>query len=137
VNPPVLKVRALTEELWPAMEDLFESGSACKRCWCMYWRIGSAYRKQAPAENKAALLEIVRAGPPPGLLAFDGERAIGWCQLTRRDALPWLNRTKHLKSVTDRAVWCISCFYVRKGCRKRGVSAALIVEHWRRRGKRG
>lgn len=123
-----LRVYPLTADLWPAIEDLFENGSTCQRCWCMYWRIGSAYRKQPAEANKAAFHEIVKKGPPPGLLAFDGDTAVGWCQLSSRDPLPWLNRAPHLKRVDDLRVWCISCFYVRKGYRKRGVTSALIRE---------
>ena len=121
-------MQPLTADLWPAIEDLFESGTACKRCWCMYWRIGSAYRKRPAEANKAALHEIVRDGPPPGLLAFEGDIVVGWCQLSTRDALPWIDRTSHLERVDDLPVWCISCFYVRKGYRKQGVTAALIRE---------
>ena len=67
------------------------------------------------------------ARPPPGLLAFDGELAVGWCQLTPREALPWLDRTWRLKRVDEAAVWSLSCFYVRKGYRRRDVTSALIT----------
>jgi GNAT superfamily N-acetyltransferase len=93
----------------------------------MYWRIGSAYRKQAREQNKAGFREVVNQGPPPGLLAFDGDLAVGWCQITPRDALPWLDRTWRLKRVDDLPVWSISCFYIRKGYRRRGITAALIA----------
>jgi GNAT superfamily N-acetyltransferase len=92
----------------------------------MYWRIGSDYRKQLPRVNKEAFHNIVRQGPPPGLLAFDGDLAVGWCQLTPRADLPWINRSWRLRAVDDTPVWSISCFYVRIGYRKRGVTAALI-----------
>jgi GNAT superfamily N-acetyltransferase len=52
---------------------------------------------------------------------------VGWCQLTPRDALPWLNRAWRLKRVDDVPVWSLPCFYVRKGYRKKGVTAALIT----------
>ncbi len=94
----------------------------------MYWRIGSAYRKRPAEVNKAAFYGIVQEGPPPGLLAFDGDTAVGWCQLSSRDSLPWLDRTPNLKRVDDLPVWCISCLYVRKGYRKQGVTSALIRE---------
>jgi GNAT superfamily N-acetyltransferase len=86
-----------------------------------------AYRKRPHEENRAAFREVVKRGPPPGLLAFDGDMAVGWCQLTPRDALPWLDRTWRLKRVDDVPVWSLSCFYVRKGYRRRGVSSALIA----------
>lgn len=122
-----LVIHPLTPDLWPALEDLFGQKGACNGCWCMYWRIGAAYRKRPGEENKAAFQEIVKRGPPPGLLAFDGDKAVGWCQLTPRDDLPWLDRTRQLGRVDDVPVWSISCFYVRKGYRKQGVSSALIA----------
>jgi GNAT superfamily N-acetyltransferase len=121
-----LRVEPLTTDLWPALEDLFHDGSACNRCWCMYWRIGSAYRKEPADANKAAFHKIVQDGPSPGLLAFDGNIAVGWCQVSPRDSLPWLDRTPALKRVDRIPLWCISCFYVRKGYRKKGVTTALI-----------
>jgi GNAT superfamily N-acetyltransferase len=122
-----LRIRPLTPDLWPAFEDLFGERGACSGCWCMYWRIGSAYRKTPGAENKAAFKEIVNRGPPPGLIAFEGDLAVGWCQLTSRDSLPWLERSWRLKRVDDLPVWSISCFYIRKGHRRKGITSALIA----------
>jgi GNAT superfamily N-acetyltransferase len=121
-----LTVSPLTPDLWPALEDLFDTTGPCSRCWCMYWRIGDAYRLRPSEENRAALRDVVRRGPPPGLLAFDGDVAVGWCQLTPRDALPWLDRAWRLKRVDDVPVWAISCFYIRKGYRRRGITPVLI-----------
>ncbi|HEY3744155.1 MAG TPA: GNAT family N-acetyltransferase [Bryobacteraceae bacterium] len=121
-------IRPLTPDLWPALEDLFGPMGACSGCWCMYWRIGAAYRKQSSEENKTAFHQVVEDGPPPGLLAFADDLAVGWCQLTPRDSLPWLDRTWRIKRVDDVPVWSISCFYVRIGYRKRGVTSALIKE---------
>ena len=49
-----LTTRPLTPDLWPAFEDLFGENGAVGGCWCMYWRIGRAYRKK-PRENSAGL----------------------------------------------------------------------------------
>jgi GNAT superfamily N-acetyltransferase len=93
----------------------------------MYWRIGAAYRKQPAGKNKSAFQKIVKTGPPPGLIAFDGDRAVGWCQLTPRDTLPWLDRSWRLKRVDDLPIWSLSCLYIRIGYRRKGVTAALIA----------
>lgn len=122
-----LVVRELTPDLWPALEDLFGTTGAVGRCWCMYWRIGSLYRDRPAAANKDAFHEVVTKGPPPGLLAFADDTAVGWCQLTPRDELPWLDATWRLERIDDVPVWSISCFYVRKGYRKKGVATALIT----------
>jgi hypothetical protein len=76
----------------------------------MYWRIGAAYRRRPARTNKAAFREVVRRGPPPGLLAFDGDVAVGWCQLTPRDQVPMLDRARQLGRVDDVPVWSLSCF---------------------------
>jgi len=125
--PMKVTIRPLTPDLWPALEELFGDRGACSGCWCMYWRIGSAYRKRPAAKNKAEFREIVRRGPPPGLLAFDGDVVVGWCQLTPRDATPWIDRVWRLAPVDEMPVWSLSCLYVRKGYRRRGITAALIA----------
>jgi GNAT superfamily N-acetyltransferase len=66
-------------------------------------------------------------GPPPGLLAFEDDRALAWCQITPRGALPWLDRTWRLKRVDDVPVWTLSCFYIRKGHRRKGITFDLIA----------
>ncbi len=122
-----LDIRPLTPDLWPALEDLFGKKGACNGCWCMYWRIGASYRRQRGAKNRASFRQIVKNGPPPGLIAFDGNVAVGWCQLTPRSALPWLDRHPRLKRVDEVPVWALSCIYVRIGFRRRGVTSALIA----------
>ena len=122
--PIKLRIRPLTPDLWPALADLFGPRGACHGCWCMYWRIGKAYQRRSEEENETEFRRAVRQGPPPGLLAFEGRLAVGWCQVTPRNVLPWLDRT--WEHVDDRPVWSISCFYIRKGWRRKGISAALI-----------
>jgi GNAT superfamily N-acetyltransferase len=149
-----LTIRPLTPELWPALEDLFGPNGANSGCWCMWWRVGSGRIRVANTnENRTAFRRVVRDGPPPGLLAFDGDQAVGWCQVTSRESLPRLDRSGVLARVDDVPVWSVSCFYIRRGYRKQGVMTALIaaaVKHakanrapaleaypWDERGKRG
>jgi GNAT superfamily N-acetyltransferase len=122
-----LTVRPLTPELWPSLEDLFGTAGASNGCWCMYWRIGPAYRARSRDQNKAALRDLTEQGQPLGLLAFDGDLAVGWCQVTRRSALAWLASRPWGERADGLPVWSISCFYVRRGYRRRGVSSALIA----------
>ncbi|RWK39635.1 GNAT family N-acetyltransferase [Mesorhizobium sp.] len=93
----------------------------------MYGRIGSSYRKRPGEENKAAFRQAVEHGPSPGVLAFDGGTAVGWCQVTPRDAVPWLDRLWQLKRVDDAPVWSLSCLYVRKTYRRQGITSHLIA----------
>ena len=121
-------VRPVTPELWPALVDLFGKAGACNGCWCMYWRIGSAYHERPRDANRRALRAIVKRGPPPGLLAFDGDVAVGWCEVCPRADLPHLDGTRLLKRVDDKPVWSIACFFIRRAYRRKGVTSALIAE---------
>src|SRR5579872_6685970 len=123
-----ITIRPLTPSLWPDLEALFGRNGASNGCWCMYWRIGPEHHKRPREKNRIAFRKIVKRGPPPGLVAFDGEKAVGWCQLTLRKDLRWLNCKPALEPVDDVPVWALSCFYIRRGYRRRGVMTALIGE---------
>jgi GNAT superfamily N-acetyltransferase len=121
-----LTVRPLTLESWPALEDLFGRAGASNGCWCMYWRIGPRYRGRPRAENKHNLRQLAGSQQPPGLLAFDGDLAVGWCELAPRADLEWLGHSRYLGPVDDLPVWSLPCFYVRRTHRGQGVMDALI-----------
>jgi GNAT superfamily N-acetyltransferase len=119
-------VRPATSAQWPALEDLFGRSGASNGCWCMYWRIGPRYRDRPRADNKEDLRQLAASGRPPGLLAFHGDQAVGWCELAPRAELAWLARARYLGPVDDLPVWSVPCFYVRSSHRGRGVMDALI-----------
>lgn len=119
-------VRSATAEHWPALEDLFGRSGASNGCWCMYWRIGPRYRQRPREDNKDDLHQLVASGQPPGLLAFDGDVAVGWCELAPRAELRWLASARYLQPVDDLPVWSLPCFYVRRVHRHAGISGALI-----------
>jgi GNAT superfamily N-acetyltransferase len=121
-----LTIRPLTAERWPALEDLFGKAGASNGCWCMYWRIGPRYRDRPQADNKHDLRQLAESAQPPGLLAFDGDIPVGWCELAPRADLGWLARARYLKPVDVLPVWSIPCFYVRRTHRGRGVMDGLI-----------
>jgi GNAT superfamily N-acetyltransferase len=125
-TPGQLDVRPLTPRHWPAFAELLDAGGPAGRCWCMAPRIGADYRRCQPEQNKTEFRRIVEQGPPPGLLAFEGETAVGWVQVTPRSDVAAVERAWRLRRVDDVPVWLISCFYIRKGVRRRGVMAAMI-----------
>jgi GNAT superfamily N-acetyltransferase len=119
-----LTIHPATPKRWTALEDLLGDKGGCGGCWCMYWRIGNEYRRRPHDANRVDLHDVVIEGPPPGLIAFAGDLAIGWCQLTPRAMLPWLDRS--WQRIDDLPVWSISCLYIRKGYRRRGITSTLI-----------
>lgn len=113
---------------WSDLENLFGSRGACGGCWCMTWRLPRAeFNRNKGENNRSALRKLVRRGPAPGVLAYAGGKAVGWCAVAPRAAYPALERSRILKPVDDEAVWSISCLFVEKRYRRRGLSAKLIL----------
>lgn len=123
-----LKILPVTESLWPQLEQLFGKSGACNGCWCMYWRIGADYHKRDRVLNKKDLQKLISSGRPSGLLAFVDDVPAGWCQLTPRQDLPWLTKNGYGNFNTAKNVWCISCFFIKAGFRKKGLTTELIKE---------
>jgi GNAT superfamily N-acetyltransferase len=93
----------------------------------MAWRVApSQWASEKGSPNKAALRRIVRAGPPPGVIAYDGTTPVGWCAVAPRQNYPFLARSRVLKPVDDQPVWSISCLFITKSHRRSGFSSELI-----------
>lgn len=120
-------VHPLTPDCWADLERLFGSRGACAGCWCMWWRLPAAtWRARRGAGNRRAFREVVRRGPPPGLLAYAGGEPVGWCALAPRAAYVRPATSRTLQPVDERPVWSVVCFFVVRAWRGRGVSRALI-----------
>jgi GNAT superfamily N-acetyltransferase len=93
----------------------------------MAWRRPRAeYERGKGRGNRAAFQHLVRAGPPPGVLAYAGGEPVGWCAVAPREAYVALERSRVLKRIDAEPVWSVSCLFVRRDHRRRGVSAALL-----------
>lgn len=134
----IYEIRPLTDERWDDLEDLFGANGACGGCWCMYWRIPrKEYNAQKGEMNKKAFREIVKDNVIPGLIAYDGDLAVGWIAVQPREDYPGLERSRILKPVDEKAVWSVTCFFTRKEYRRKGVSHALIEAAKEHVGKSG
>ena len=124
---PKLAFAPLTAERWPDLERLFGPRGGCGGCWCMTWRLRKAeYERGKGAGNRAAFHRIVRAGPPPGILGYVDGEAIAWCAVAPRTAYVQLERSRVLKPIDDQPVWSVSCLFVARAHRRRGVSVAML-----------
>lgn len=128
----------LTQENWEDFAALFGERGACGGCWCMYWRLS---RKQFEAQkgegNRRAMRNLVEGGASPGILAYAGSRAVGWCALAPRDEYPYLARSRLFKPLDERPCWSVSCFFVDREWRNRSIASTLMraaVAYARNRG---
>ena len=125
--PPELRIHPLTPDRFADLERLFGPRGACAGCWCMWWRLPRAQWEAGKGEgNRRGLETYVRGGAIPGLLAYDGEAPVGWVAVEPRAAYPRLARSRSLAPVDERPVWSITCFFVARSHRGRGVTRALV-----------
>lgn len=93
----------------------------------MSWRISRADFNSGKGEtNKARMRAAVLAGEKPGIMLYEDGKAVAWCSLGPRETFPALDRSRVWKPVDEKPVWSISCFFVRKGYRNRGLSVKLL-----------
>jgi GNAT superfamily N-acetyltransferase len=129
-----LTFHPLTPDRWDDFVDLFETDSICRGCWCVYHRLSASVRKEIARgdERKAVMRKIVKAGPPPGLLAYREGQAVGWLALTSRPETPGWNTGRKASAAfdpedaDDPGTWAASCFFIRRNARGEGVTAALL-----------
>jgi GNAT superfamily N-acetyltransferase len=129
---PDLRIVPLTPERLPDLASLFEQGGDPKWCWCSYYRVrGVDFSKGGKERHRAALeqaaVDNAAEGRAPGLVAYDGETAVGWISIGPRDDYERLAHSKVLAPVDGTPVWSIVCFVVGRQARGRGIAAALLA----------
>jgi predicted GNAT family acetyltransferase len=128
-----VRVVPLTPDLWPAFEHVFGKQGACAGCWCTYWRMPrKQYDEARGTDAKQFFKQRVKHGPPPGVLAFIGDEAVGWLQIGPRADTPQWNSTRRATAplnegdAEDERVWGATCFYIKSTARGQGVMSALV-----------
>jgi GNAT superfamily N-acetyltransferase len=131
-----VEVVPATRDRMAAVERLFRTGEP-GGCW-------DAVIRTAPAEDRALVagwraegtpVRIGRRGRfealtdrprPPGLLAVDGDDAVGWLSLGPRSDYPRIDRSRATPPVDDLDVWVAACLFVHPEHRRTGVATALL-----------
>jgi GNAT superfamily N-acetyltransferase len=127
-------IRPLTPGLIPDFVRLFGPDGACYGCWCTSFLLRPKVRQAMTGDaRREMMLERIRRGPPPGLLAYEGDEVQGWMQIGPRADIPEWNNPGRVSTplpdapAEDRAVWAISCFFFRRAARGKGLTHALLA----------
>ena len=133
-----LSIRPLKRNLWSDFEELFGAKGACGGCWCMFWKLrGKAYDEARGFETRQLHKSIVDSGVSTGLLAYLHGEVVGWVAVEPRSAYPKLAHSRALKPVDSQPVWSVTCFFVARKFRRKGITVELLkaaVEHVRMHG---
>jgi len=130
-KPPKLAFRPLTPGLLDELGEVL-SGTWGRGCWCMHPRLTAALERGLPGpgsvsqRRRVALEKLARKRRAPGLLAFEGEQAVGWIAVAPRTELARVEASRATPRVDDEDVWVIPCITVRRTARGRGIALALI-----------
>lgn len=139
-NSSKLTFQPLDEGNWHDFEQLLGDKGGSGGCWCMLWRKSpKALKEQKGEGNRESMRQLAHSKISPGILAYAGESAVGWCAIAPREDYPALDRSRILKPVDDQSVWSVSCFFIDKSYRKKGISSKLLeaaVDYARSQGAR-
>ena len=119
-------------------------------CQCQWFKIRDSQWDSVPDDERQRRLREQTGCDHPtahttsGLVAYLDSEPVGWCAVEPRTAyprlirmrVPWTGRTE---DKADDGVWAVTCFVIRVGYRRRGISRALAratVDFARQRGAR-
>jgi GNAT superfamily N-acetyltransferase len=147
-----LRIVPANEATWEDIQAILGERGEAHICQCQRYKLQPKEAfKHVPVEERQHRLRVqTECGHPKskttsGLVAYlDGE-PVGWCAVEPRTAyfglkrnfkIHWEGRTE---DKDDDTVWAVTCFVVRAGYRRRGISRALAraaAEFARGRGAR-
>ena len=147
-----LRVVPANEASWDDLQTVFGTRGDSSSCQCQRFKLQrkESFASLGVEELSARLREQTHCGQPTasetsGLVAYVEAEPVGWCGVEPRSAYDGLRRVFRVpwdgrdEDKADATIWAVTCFAVRAGYRRRGVSRALLsaaVDFARERGAR-
>jgi GNAT superfamily N-acetyltransferase len=134
----VADIVELTHDTWPELEKLFSANKTVGGCWCVWFmRPNSEIEADWGEGNKAYLRAQLDSSTRLGLLAVEDGEPLGWVAVAPRPTYPRLTRSTITRSDAGPDTWSVTCFFVHRSARGRGLAATLLdaaVDHARAHG---
>jgi len=88
-------------------------------------------RKDAIALNRKQKKALVKRDRSHGILVYAGDQAVGWCQYGPKEELPRIDSVRNYSKLDlppdqDRKLWRLTCFFVDRDFRKKGVARVAL-----------
>jgi ribosomal protein S18 acetylase RimI-like enzyme len=125
-------VKELSLSTWADFEKLAVKQGGC---WCMYYQRPRPVGKGSSTEewkkiNRKDKEALVRQGRSHAILVYSDETPVGWCQYGVRDELPRIDAGRGYRKVRpvvgNERLWRITCFFVDREYRGRGVAKIAL-----------
>lgn len=119
-----LTTRELSERTCDDFDTFFAEGTGWGRCACLFALQArrssrSGTWAQQREVNLATMRELVGHGRSQGVLVYDDEAPVGWCQFVPKDDL------RFTPAIASDAAWFVTCFVVDP--RYRGLGATGVA----------
>ncbi len=124
----------LTKDNWHDFENLFEKHHGVRGgCWCSFYiTYAGEYNKLDRCGRKATHLNLIKNDLHTGLLVYENEIPVAWCQFGKPDILKRYNRNRIYEKLQlekqQKPSWRISCIFVDKDYRNLGYASIAIKE---------
>ncbi|MGI0131869.1 MAG: GNAT family N-acetyltransferase [Thermoplasmata archaeon] len=134
-----LTSQPLSSATWPAFARLVEKHHGIfGGCWCISFHLDPSGGKQGADQYRAMKEARVREGRAHAALVFDGPEAVGWCQFGPTDELPNIRSRKVYEAgATAYPDWRITCFFIDRERRGKGIATLALREALRYIGQLG
>ncbi len=121
----------LTISTWRDFEQLFaKHNGVWGGCWCMFYHKPGTFqtRGHGPA-NKRAKKRLVGKGKSHGIIVYRDDKPVGWCQYGLKNELPRIDASSKYQSLgleNKGKLWRLTCFFVDRNNRRRGVGGFAL-----------
>ncbi len=132
-----LEAKDLDINTWNDFEELFlKYGGVQGGCWCMYYhRTGGTPGKtqeERIGRNHTDIHDLVFSGRNRSVLIYHNGKAIASAQYGTSDELPRPGNGRNYKALNlhgaRKKLWRITCFFVDKEYRRKGISKFALDE---------
>lgn len=123
-----IHIRPLDQTTWPDFARLVEKHNGVwGGCWCMSFHLDRGFGNRTASQNRDEKEDRVREGRAHAALVYDGSAAVGWCQFGPTDELPRIkNKRAYRKGFTEPPDWRITCFFVDRDYRGKGIASIAL-----------
>lgn len=121
-------IKPLGPDTWEAFAQLAERHNGVwGGCWCTWFHPRRAIQDSDVEAGRPYKEHLVREGRAHAALVFDGEVAVAWCEYGTPEELPNIYHRKEYEASLDKAPdYRLTCFFVDRGYRRRGVAAVAL-----------
>lgn len=121
-------IKALDRETFPAWLALAEKHNGVwGGCYCSYFHGDTALTVKRDHPGPEYMRRLTDEGVAHAALVFDGDQAIAWCKFGSPAELPNIYHRKQFDAgETHVAPWRITCFFIDRDHRRRGLALVAL-----------